>query len=98
MIDPAHIHPLTDFQRNAKKHLARLKRSGRPEVLTVNGRPAAVVQDPEAFFELSELAAEAVEMRRLARAIDEMNAGKGRPLREVVRAAKSARTARRKSA
>jgi prevent-host-death family protein len=98
VIDPAQIHPLTDFQRNAKKHLARLKRSGRPEVLTVNGRPAAVVQDPEAFFELSELAAEAVEMRRLAKAIDEMNAGKGKPLREVVRGLKSRRATRRKTA
>ncbi len=85
MLDPTEILPLTDFQRNAKKHLARLKKSGRPEVLTVNGRPAAVVQDPESFRKLTELADEAREMRLLEQAVEEFRAGKGRPLREALR-------------
>lgn len=32
------IYSLTDFQRNARTHLDRLKQSGQPEILTVNGQ------------------------------------------------------------
>ena len=39
------IHSLTDFQRNVKDHLKHLKETGRPEILTVNGKAAVVVQD-----------------------------------------------------
>jgi prevent-host-death family protein len=39
---------LTDFQRNAKAYLERIRRSGRPIVLTVNGKAAAVVHDARA--------------------------------------------------
>jgi PHD/YefM family antitoxin component YafN of YafNO toxin-antitoxin module len=46
---PDGIHSLTDFQRNAKKHILRLKKSGRPNVLTVNGRAEVVVQDAKAY-------------------------------------------------
>ena len=38
MIDLKEIHPLTDFQRNTKAHLKHLKKTGKPHVLTVNGR------------------------------------------------------------
>src|SRR5579862_9764210 len=46
---PDSIHSLTDFQRNAKKHIHRLKKSGRPQVLTVNGKAEIVVQDASAY-------------------------------------------------
>ncbi len=48
-LDVSQIHPLTDFLRNAKSHIARLKESGGPEVLTVNGRAEIVVQDAAAY-------------------------------------------------
>ncbi len=37
MLDTREIHPLTDFLRNHKAHVARLKETQAPEVLTVNG-------------------------------------------------------------
>ncbi|MBC7819661.1 MAG: type II toxin-antitoxin system Phd/YefM family antitoxin, partial [Planctomycetaceae bacterium] len=37
------IYSLTDFKANAKEHLERLHSTGRPEVLTVNGKAEAVV-------------------------------------------------------
>ncbi len=49
---PDSIYSLTDFQRNAKKHIHRLKKSGRPNVLTVNGRAEVVVQDAKAYQEV----------------------------------------------
>lgn len=49
MLDTRHIHPLTDFLRNHKAHVARLKESKLAEVLTVNGRAEIVVQDVESY-------------------------------------------------
>jgi hypothetical protein len=49
MIRPEDIGSLTDFSRNAKAHLKRLKRTGRPEPLTVNGKAEVVVQGASAY-------------------------------------------------
>ena len=52
MIRPEDIGPLTDFNRNTKAHLKRLRRTGRPELLTVNGRAQVVVQSASAYQRL----------------------------------------------
>ncbi len=49
MVAMTDIHPLTSFQRDAKGYIDRLKRTGKPEVLTVNGRAAVVVQDADSY-------------------------------------------------
>jgi len=54
LIRPEDIGSLTDFARNAKTHLSRLKRTGRPELLTVNGRAEVVVQNAAAYQRLIE--------------------------------------------
>jgi PHD/YefM family antitoxin component YafN of YafNO toxin-antitoxin module len=54
MIKPEDIGSLTDFARNTKAHLKRLKRSGRPELLTVNGKAEVVVQNASAYQQLLE--------------------------------------------
>ena len=54
MIKPEDIGSLTDFARNTKAHLRRLKRTGRPELLTVNGRAEVVVQNATAYQNLIE--------------------------------------------
>jgi len=43
------IHALTDFKRQTPEYLTKLKATGRPVVLTVNGRPELVVQDVSAY-------------------------------------------------
>jgi hypothetical protein len=48
------ITSLTNFHRNSTTHCKRLKKSGRPEVLTVNGKAVLVVQDAEAYQQLLE--------------------------------------------
>jgi prevent-host-death family protein len=55
-IDLREIISLTDFQRNAKKHIVRLARTGKAQVLTVNGRASLVVQDADAYQRLLEQA------------------------------------------
>jgi len=54
MIRLEDIASLTDFSRNAKAHIKRLKRTGRPELLTVNGKAEVVVQNASAYQRLIE--------------------------------------------
>ena len=41
------IESLTNFKRNTREYLERIKESGHPLVLTVNGKAEVVVQDAE---------------------------------------------------
>jgi PHD/YefM family antitoxin component YafN of YafNO toxin-antitoxin module len=78
MIALQDIRSLTDFQRNTRAHLRRLKNSGRPVVLTVNGRAELIVQDAAAFEDMLDA------IRGIQRGLDEMKAGKGEPARKVL--------------
>ena len=49
MIDLREVRSVTEFQRNIKDYVARLKGNKTPLVLTVNGRAALVVQDAESY-------------------------------------------------
>ena len=55
LIRPEDIRSLTDFARNARAHLDRLRRTGRPELLTVNGKAEVVVQNAIAYQNWIEL-------------------------------------------
>jgi hypothetical protein len=54
MIKIQDILSLTEFRRNARENIARLRATGRPEVLTINGRAELVVQDATAYQRLLE--------------------------------------------
>ena len=54
MIKPEDIGSLTDFARNTKAHLKRLKRSGGAELLTAKGKAEVVVQNASAYQRLIE--------------------------------------------
>lgn len=55
--------PVSEFKAQASDWLRKLDESGEPMVVTLNGRPAAVLLSPQAFDELTEKArfVEAVE-------------------------------------
>ena len=78
MIAIQDIRSLTDFQRDTKAHLKRLKRTGRPEVLTVNGRAELIVQDAAAYEETIDA------IRGIQRGLDAMEAGTGKPFRQAL--------------
>jgi hypothetical protein len=78
MIALQDIRSLTDFQRNTKAHLRRLKSSGRPAVLTVNGRAELIVQDAAAFEDMLDA------IRGIQRGLDEMKKGTGKPFRQAL--------------
>jgi prevent-host-death family protein len=70
MVDLGNIRSLSEFQRNAKEHIKRLQQTGKPDVLTVNGEAAVVVQSAEAYQQLlddAELARSVEVLRRRLR-------------------------------
>ena len=69
------IRSLTDFQRNTKSHLKRLKATGRPEVLTVNGRAELIIQDAAAYEETLDA------IRGIKRGLKAMKESTGKPYR-----------------
>jgi PHD/YefM family antitoxin component YafN of YafNO toxin-antitoxin module len=92
MLDTREIHPLTDFLRNHKAHVARLKKTHAPEVLTVNGKAEIVVQDVESYQQMIDrlhqmetiaaiqegmASAERGELKPAAQVLDEMRAKYG---------------------
>jgi len=54
MFRVADIFSLSDFQRRTREHIRRLRETGRPEVLTVNGRAELVVYAAEAYQEVAD--------------------------------------------
>jgi hypothetical protein len=52
---PTDTCSLSEFQRAARTHLKRLKESGRPEMLTVDGKPELVVQALESYQRLLDI-------------------------------------------
>lgn len=66
MVQLTDIHPLTGFLRDHKAYMERLAATGRPEVLTVNGKARVVVQDAESYQRMIE-ALDAVETERIVR-------------------------------
>ncbi|MEE9295681.1 MAG: type II toxin-antitoxin system Phd/YefM family antitoxin [Phycisphaerae bacterium] len=83
MIQLQDICSLTDFQRNAKEHLERLKATGRPQVLTVNGKAEVVVQDAESYQRLLDLVDRAEAIEGIRKGLESMERGEGRPADEV---------------
>jgi PHD/YefM family antitoxin component YafN of YafNO toxin-antitoxin module len=79
------IYSLTDFQRHAKDHLARLKETGRPEVLTINGRAELVVQDAASYQKLLDLLDRLEAVEGIKQGLASMHRDEGRPADEVFR-------------
>jgi len=84
-IRPEDIHSLSDFLRNHKAHVGRLMESGRPELLTVNGRAKLVVLDANAYQRLFELADQLETIRSVREGLDSIERGEGISLDELDR-------------
>lgn len=77
------IHPLTDFQRNAKNHLNRVNKTGRPEVLTVNGRAEAVLVGRKAYEKMQGAMEELAAIKSIQTSLGQMATGKTIPAKTV---------------
>lgn len=86
MIDLNDIHSLTEFQRNTKTHLRQLKKTGRPQVLTVNGRAEVVIQNAAAYQRLVDAVERAEAMEGIRQGLEDVKAGRTRPMRAALKA------------
>ncbi len=81
MLDLANdIRSLSDFKRNTVELLDRLRRTGHPLVLTINGKAEVVVQDAGAYQTLLDRV-EAIE--GIQRGLADVKAGRTKPARQV---------------
>ena len=82
MIRPTDIHTLDSFRRRTRQHVERLQSTGRPEVLTLNGKPSIVIQDAGAY----ESQAEKLEvLEALAESVRQADRGDVQDARKAVR-------------
>ena len=77
------IQPLTTFRNNSVKMLKQLKRTGRPIVLTVNGKAEATVLSAIEYQRLMDIAADADEREGVRQGDADIAAGRTRPAEEV---------------
>ena len=74
------IRSLTDFKRHTTQMTDQLKETGRPLVLTVNGRAELVVQDAAAYQALLEAVEQAATIAGIQRGLEQMKRGEGQPV------------------
>lgn len=83
MLDLRQIHPLTDFLRNHKEHVRRLKESQRAEVLTINGRAELVLQDAESYQQMLDRLRQLEDLAAIREGLAQADRGEGRPAEDV---------------
>ena len=69
MVKTSAIKPLSDFLRDSKSHIQNLHMTQQPEILTVNGEAAVVVQDAGSYEKMAALAEQAIQDARLQSAM-----------------------------
>lgn len=69
------INSLSSFKRNTSEFVRRMKKSRRPIVLTVNGKPELVVQDAESYQKLLEWAEYEETLAAIKEALADLESG-----------------------
>lgn len=70
------IRPLTEFKRQTSAFRERLKATGFPEILTVDGRPDIVVQDADAYQKLLDAVEQANTILAIHEGLEDARAGR----------------------
>lgn len=81
MFHSSDIYTVTDFSRKPAEHIKRLSESKRPEILTVNGKAAVVIQDAESYEKMAVLADYADSILNIRQALGE----EGRELKDFTK-------------
>ena len=71
------IRPLTEFKRDTARFMSRLKETGRPSVLTVNGKPELVVMDAQAWQDVQDQVEYARTVAGIRKGPDQARDGQG---------------------
>ena len=84
MINLTNIHALDHFKRNTAQFRDRLRRTGEPEVLTVDGKAELVVQSAEAYQRLLDELERLGALAGIREGLADVKAGRTRPAKEVI--------------
>lgn len=76
MISLKDIESLTAFKRNTTEYVKKIKKSGNPLVLTVNGKAEIVVQDAESYQRMLEVLDRAETIEALREGLESVRQGK----------------------
>jgi len=71
------IRPLTEFKRDSARMIARLRETGRPLILIVNGKPSVVVMDAAAWQEMQDQLDYAETVAGIRKGLAQAHAGEG---------------------
>ena len=74
------IHSLSNFKRSTSEFLGRMRETGRPVVLTVNGKAELVVQDAVSYQALLDHVDELEALEGIKRGLADVKAGRVTPL------------------
>lgn len=77
------IDSLSHFKRKTAELARRLKKSGHPMVLTVNGKAELVVQDVESYQKMLEAIERLEILEGIQAGLEDIQAGRTRPAEEV---------------
>lgn len=77
------IRSLTDFKRHTTELTEHLRESGRPLILTVNGKAELVVQDAASYQGLLDAVEMATNMMGIQRGLEQMERGEGMAVAEA---------------
>ncbi len=83
MIDLREVRSMTEFQRNIKDYVGRLKENKKALVLTANWRAELVVQDAESYRLILERLERAETLPAIHRGIEQMDRAEVIPLDEA---------------
>jgi prevent-host-death family protein len=76
MISLTDIQSLTAFKRNTTEYVKKIKKSGNPLVLTVNGKAEIIMQDAESYQRMLELLDRAETIEAVREGLESVRQGK----------------------
>ncbi|MBD2163464.1 type II toxin-antitoxin system Phd/YefM family antitoxin [Calothrix membranacea FACHB-236] len=76
------IHSLSSFKRNTLEFIQQMKQTGKPVVLTVNGKAELVVQDAQSYQKLLDTLERLETIAGIKQGLDDVEAGRTKSLSE----------------
>ena len=83
MIDLREVRSVTEFQRNLKAYVGRLKDKKTPLILTVNGRAELVVQNAGSYQALLDRLERAETVAAIREGMEQLERGEGMSLKQA---------------
>ncbi len=80
------IHPMSEHRARLTEHLKQVQETGRPKVITQNGRPAAVMLSPAAYDELVSKAELQDDIAAVKQGLAEAQSNQGQEAKSALRA------------